>query len=132
MKTCLIVDDSSIIRKMSSFLLKKQGFEVIEAEDGLVAQTILQQSALNSSVPDLIIMDWNMPNLTGIELLKWIRGDFQSQNPKQTKEIIAIICTSEKNVEHIQQAFLAGANEYITKPFTGEIIRNKLELLGLI
>jgi two-component system, chemotaxis family, chemotaxis protein CheY len=122
MKTCLLVDDSNIIRKMSSFVLKKHGFEVIEAEDGLAAQKILLEK-----LPDVMIMDWSMPNMDGMELLKWVRSEL-----KAVAKPLIIFCTSQNDSEKIQEAILAGANEYIIKPFTAEIIKNKLELLGLI
>ncbi len=122
MKTCLVVDDSNIIRKMVVFLLQKHGFEVTEAEDGIQAQAMLKQT-----LPDLVLMDWSMPNMGGLELLKWVRTEL-----KATPQPMIIFCTAQGNFEDIQNAILLGANEYIIKPFTNDIIKHKLELLGLI
>jgi two-component system, chemotaxis family, chemotaxis protein CheY len=122
MKTCLIVDDSSIIRTMAKMFVEKLGFVALEADDGLKAQTMLK-----TQVPDLMIVDWNMPNIDGLTLVKWVREELQA-----VEKPLIILCSGDKSIENIQQAILAGANEYIVKPFNHEIIKNKFELLGLM
>lgn len=122
MKTCLIVDDSNIIRTMLKMFVEKLGFATLEADDGLIAKQMLEQQ-----LPDLMIVDWSMPNIDGLTLVKWVREELQA-----VEKPIIILCTANKSVENIQQAILTGANEYIIKPFTYDIIKNKLELVGMI
>ena len=120
----LLVDDSSTMRRIQKNTLEKLGHtDVTEAGDGLEAI-----AKLTTAGPfDLVLMDWSMPNMGGLELLKWVRTEL-----KAAPQPIIILCTAQGNFEDIQNAILFGANEYIVKPFTNEIIKNKLELLGLI
>jgi two-component system chemotaxis response regulator CheY len=122
MKNCLVVDDSAIIRKMARLFLEKYDFSVDEATNGEIAREMLLHNFY-----DLILLDWSMPNMDGLALLKWLRAtSIKSTDSK------VIFCTSQNNVEDIQKAILTGANEYIIKPFNSEIIKNKLAILELI
>lgn len=121
MKSCLIVDDSSVIRKVARRILEDLKFKIIEAEDGKKALDICQ-----GEMPDAILLDWNMPIMDGIDFLRHMRELPGGSEPK------VIFCTTENDVAHITQALRAGANEYIMKPFDREIIETKFQEIGLI
>tara|TARA_B100001750_G_C15506926_1_gene601015 strand:+ start:2101 stop:2472 length:372 start_codon:yes stop_codon:yes gene_type:complete len=121
MKTCLIVDDSKIVRRMARRIVGEMGFEVSEAEDGDMALAMCRQS-----MPTSILLDWNMPNMTGLEFLKLLRKEKKGDAPK------VIFCTIENDVSYIKKALRAGADEYIMKPFDSDIIRTKFDQVGLI
>ncbi|TDQ67318.1 two-component system chemotaxis response regulator CheY [Maritalea mobilis] len=118
MKTCLIVDDSSVIRKVARRILEEIGFEVDEAEDG---QEAFEKCTKN--MPDTILLDWNMPVMSGLEFLKKLRSYVGGEMPK------IVFCTTENDVGHIAMALKAGADEYMMKPFDREILEGKF--LGL-
>lgn len=120
MKTCLVVDDSRVIRTVARKIIEELGFEVIEAEDGKVA---LQKS--EEKLPDGVLLDWNMPNMDGLEYLRALR-----QLPGGDK-VSVVFCTTENDLRHIQEALAAGADEYIMKPFDADIVKTKFDLLGL-
>ena len=121
MKTCLVVDDSSVIRKVARRILEGLDFEIMEAEDGEQALDVCRRQ-----LPEAILLDWNMPKMDGYEFLRMLRklpgGDF----PK------VVFCTTENDVAHIARALHAGANEYIMKPFDKEIVEAKFQEVGLI
>jgi two-component system chemotaxis response regulator CheY len=121
MKHCLIVDDSRVIRKVASRIMQDLKFETDEAEDGLAAL-----AACRGKMPELILLDWNMPNMNGIEFLKTLRKERGGERP------VVVFCTTENDVAHITEALGAGANEYIMKPFDREIIEAKLAEVGLM
>jgi len=121
MKSCLIVDDSRVVRKVASRIAHDLGFEVLEAENGLLAC-----EACEKSMPDAIILDWNMPIMSGIEFLEKLRQMDNGGIPK------VVFCTTENDLDHIQRAMNAGADEYIMKPFDSEIIESKFIQVGLI
>ena len=121
MKTCLIVDDSRVVRKVARRILEDLGFICDEAEDGKKAC-----EACESCMPELVLLDWNMPVMSGIEFLESLRKMPFGQNPK------VVFCTTENDMSHIQRAIQAGANEYIMKPFDSEIIQSKLTQIGLL
>lgn len=120
MKTCLIVDDSRVIRKVSRHILESLNFTVDEAEDG---QAGLECCAEN--MPDLILLDWNMPVMTGIEFITRLRAREGGDHPK------VVFCTTENDIAHIRQAISAGADEYIMKPFDHETLQLKLQFVGM-
>ena len=121
MKTCLVVDDSSVIRKVARRILEDLSFTITEAEDGQQALERCQ-----AEMPDAILLDWNMPVMDGLEFLAQLR---QLQNGEKPK---VVFCTTENDVGHIARAIRAGANEYIMKPFDREIVEAKFQEVGLI
>jgi two-component system, chemotaxis family, chemotaxis protein CheY len=121
MKSCLIVDDSRVVRKIARKIFEDLKFGCDEAEDGLLAV-----EACKKKIPDVILLDWNMPNMNGLEFLQVLR-----KMPDGSKPVV-IFCTTENDMSHIQQAIAAGANEYIMKPFDSDIITGKLSQLGVI
>ena len=118
---CLVVDDSTTIRKVIGRMFEKMDFEVREAENGQVAL----ESCL-VSMPEVIMLDWNMPVMSGIDFLRELRKTPGGDAPK------VILCTTENEFEAIQTAMSEGANEYIMKPFNEEIIKEKLEIVGVL
>ncbi|GJL84297.1 MAG: response regulator [Micavibrio sp.] len=121
MKSCLVVDDSRVVRKVARRIAEDLGFECVEAEDGQKAYEACEQT-----MPDAILLDWNMPVMSGIEFLEKLRQMDNGQHPK------VIFCTTENDMSHIQRAMQAGANEYIMKPFDSEIIESKFSQIGLM
>jgi len=121
MKSCLIVDDSKIVRKVMRKIIEPLGFEISEVENGQEALDICKKQNFT-----LIMLDWNMPVMTGIEFLKALRALADIEQPQ------VIFCTTENEFNKIQEALISGANEYVMKPFDEEIIRGKLEQLGLL
>jgi two-component system chemotaxis response regulator CheY len=121
MKSCLVVDDSSVIRKVARRILEGLEFRITEAEDG---QQALDQC--RRELPDAILLDWNMPVMDGYDFLKALRRLPGGDKPK------VVFCTTENDVVHIARALHAGANEYIMKPFDKEIVEAKFQEVGLI
>ena len=121
MKTCLVVDDSSIVRKIARRILEELQFNVVEAEDGVDALVHCKRS-----MPEAILLDWNMPVMDGYEFLRNLRRMPGGDGPK------VVFCTTENDVAHIARALHAGANEYIMKPFDKDIVTTKFQEVGLI
>lgn len=117
---CLVVDDSRVVRKVARRIVEGIGFSCEEAEDGQKAYDFCQ-----NQMPEAILLDWNMPIMSGIEFLEKLRALEGVEQPK------VIFCTTENNMEHITRAINAGANEYIMKPFDADIIESKFEQVGL-
>ena len=114
-RSCLVVDDSAMIRKIARKVLQTLDFEVSEAENGLIAEQMCA-----TAMPDAVLLDWNMPEVSGIEFLYRLRKMHGGSVPK------VIFCTTEDDVEHIQEAFQAGADEYLMKPFDKALLQAKL------
>ena len=121
MKTCLIVEDSSIVRKMARRILEGLGFDVVEAEDGVDALVVCKRA-----MPEAILLDWNMPVMDGYEFLGHLRELPGGELPK------VVFCTTENGMDHISRALHGGANEYIMKPFDRDIVTAKFQEVGLI
>jgi two-component system chemotaxis response regulator CheY len=121
MKTCLIVDDSSVIRKVARRILEGLEFQIVEAEDGVQALEVCR-----AQMPDAVLLDWNMPKMDGYEFLRELRRLPDGDRPK------VVFCTTENDVAHIARALHAGANEYIMKPFDKEIVEAKFQEVGLL
>ena len=121
MKNCLVVDDSRVVRKVARRIVEDLGFGVIEAEDGVEALNKCREA-----MPDSVLLDWNMPNMTGIEFLDSLRKEEGGDKP------IVIFCTTENDMSFIQKALETGANEYIMKPFDSDIIQTKFIQVGLL
>lgn len=113
----LIVDDFATMRKVVRNLLKQVGYEdIVEAEDGVMAL-----KALKSQKIDVIVSDWNMPNMTGLELLKAVRADAElAKTP-------FLMVTAEALQDNVVAAVKAGVNNYIVKPFTAEVLNEKIK-----
>jgi len=120
-KTFLVVDDSKVIRSIAHGVLSDLGFAVDEADNGAHAL-----GACQKVLPDAILLDWNMPVMDGLTFLKALRS-----MPGGTAPMV-IFCTTDGESSSIQTALECGADEYIMKPFTPDIIRDKLESVGLI
>jgi len=121
MKTCLVVDDSKVIRKVARHILEALHFNVEEAGDGREALDRCEAGNL----PDVILLDWNMPVMSGMEFLRSLRGSSLPDRPK------VVFCTTENDVAHIRAAIEAGADEYMMKPFDRETLESKLQLVGV-
>jgi two-component system chemotaxis response regulator CheY len=120
MKTCLVVDDSKVIRKVARHILETLEFQVSEAGDG--------QEALDrcrAETPDVVLLDWNMPVMSGIEFLRALGLQGLPRKPK------VIFCTTENGVAHIRAAIDAGADEYVMKPFDRDTLESKFQLVGV-
>lgn len=119
MKSCLIVDDSTVIRKVVRHILETLHFTVDEAGDGVEAL-----ERCHNSVPDVILLDWNMPVMGGMEFLKALDRSTIAPRPK------IVFCTTENGTAHIQAAIDAGADEYVMKPFDRDTLESKLQTVG--
>jgi len=117
----LVVDDFSTMRRIIRNLLKELGFTVVqEAEDGVQALSMLRANEF-----DFVVSDWNMPNMTGIELLRAIRAD------ASLKHLPVLMVTAEAKKENIIEAAQAGASGYVVKPFTAATLDEKLKKIFL-
>ncbi|MFL6796213.1 MAG: PleD family two-component system response regulator [Xanthobacteraceae bacterium] len=121
MRMCLVVDDSSVIRKVARRILEGLEFTIIEAEDGQQALDVCR-----AQMPEAVLLDWNMPRMDGYEFLRALRRLPDGDRPK------VVFCTTENDVAHIARALHAGANEYIMKPFDKEIVEAKFQEVGLL
>ena len=121
MKTCLVVDDSRVVRKVARRIVEDLGLSCEEAEDGVEAL-----KACQAKMPEAVLLDWNMPNMNGLEFLTALRAEPNGGEPK------VVFCTTENDMSYIQKALEAGADEYIMKPFDAEIIETKFQQVGII
>jgi two-component system chemotaxis response regulator CheY len=120
-KTCLVVDDSRVIRKVARRILEDLGFEIAEASDGMEAIAWCR-----TAMPEAILLDWNMPVMDGLSFLRELRKEPNGHEP------VVVFCTVESDMDHIVAALDAGADEYIMKPFDGDILEAKLMQAGLV
>ena len=119
--TCLVVDDSRVVRKAARRIVETLGFAVREAEDG--AQAL---AACREAMPKVVLLDWNMPVMDGISFLRAARAEFGPDRP------VVVLCTTEAAVERIVEALDAGAQEYIMKPFDAVLLQDKFAQAGLL
>lgn len=119
-RTCLVVDDSKVIRKVARHILETLDFVVEEAGDGREA---LERCA--ASIPDVVLLDWNMPVMSGIEFLRALGDTDITPRPK------IVFCTTENGTAHIRAALEAGADEYVMKPFDRDTLASKLQFVGM-
>jgi len=120
-KTCLIVDDSRIIRKVARRIVEGLGFEVEEAADGAEALTYCM-----GVMPYVVLLDWQMPVMDGLTFLRRLRDLPGGRAPK------VLFCTIETRADRIAEALSAGADDYVMKPFDGEILHSKLAEVGAV
>lgn len=117
----LVVDDSKAMRMIVGRTMRNLGFEVVEACHGLDAMERLK----DSGTFDVALVDWNMPEMNGYEFITAVRADATHN------DMLLVMVTTEAEMSQVVKALEAGANEYIMKPFTKEMIQEKLQLLGL-
>lgn len=117
----LVVDDSRAIRRIIGEIMKQLGFEVLEAGNGVEALQRLEEQG----APDLVLVDWNMPEMNGLDFIKAVRA-----NPNYS-DLPLMMVTTETEMERMALAFMAGVNEYVMKPFDKATILDKLQLLGI-
>lgn len=116
----LLIDDSRAIRLILARMLNDVGFDVAEADNGRSAL-----EALDAGLePDLLLVDWNMPVMTGIEFVETVR------RPPYSSTAQIVMVTTETEVPRVVRALEAGADEYVMKPFTKDTVYDKLRLLG--
>jgi two-component system chemotaxis response regulator CheY len=120
-RTCLIVDDSRIIRKVARRIVENLGFEVDEAADGSEALAFC-----GGVMPEVILLDWSMPVMDGLTFLRRLRTLPGGTAPK------VLFCTIETRAERIAEALSAGADDYVMKPFDGEILTSKFAEVGAV
>jgi len=121
MKIFMIADDSPVIRKVAKRLIQDLGFVVVEAESGDHAQALCADN-----MPDGILIDWDMPGLTGIELVDWLKRNRDAENLKM------LYCTSQVMVPEMTKAKRAGAHGFLLKPFNRDMIAHKFKEVGLL
>jgi len=122
MPKALVVDDSKAVRMILGRTLKEIGFEVSEAGDGRQALDIIAQDKVGMK---LVLADWNMPEMNGLDLLKNLRQD------RELDSLVVVMVTTETDIDQMVIALEAGANEYVMKPFTTEILMGKLQMAGI-
>ncbi|HEV3483446.1 MAG TPA: response regulator [Candidatus Acidoferrales bacterium] len=118
----LVIDDSSTMRLILTRFLAKMGFQVVEAANGREALQRLRDMGR----PDLVLVDWNMPEMNGVDFVRSVRAD------RSFDDLPLVMVTTNTELEHVAEALEAGANEYVMKPFTMDVIREKLGLLGFL
>ena len=119
----IVIDDSRAIRLILRRIVGQVGFEVLEAQDGREALDLL---AGLDTAPELALIDWNMPNMNGLEFVTHARAD------PRLREMTLVMVTTESEQSQIVRALAAGAHEYVIKPFTEGAMIEKLALLGLV
>lgn len=117
----LVVDDSAVIRTVLTRILAGLGFEVVSAVNGKEALEKLEVVKR----PDLTLVDWNMPEMNGYEFIRAVRSD------ARWRDMPIMMVTTETEMEQVVRALAAGANEYLMKPFTPEMVQEKLAILGI-
>ena len=116
----LVIDDSKAMRCMLGRMLRGLGFEVLEAANGRQGLQRLQESGKI----DLALVDWNMPEMNGLEFIRTVRGEHSYDG-------VLMMVSNETEMENVVRALAAGANEYVMKPFTQEVILEKLQIFGM-
>jgi two-component system chemotaxis response regulator CheY len=116
----LVVDDSRVIRRVAVDILKEMGFHTVEAEHGKAAVEFCR-----TTVPDLVLLDWNMPEMDGLSCLRALRKAKLSPRP------FIVMCTTENSMSKIREALESGADEYIMKPYDRHVLMDKLIQLGM-
>ena len=123
MQKALIIDDSRAIRRILGSVVRELGFEVSEAENGRVGLETLTEMQPPAEV---VLVDWNMPEMNGLEFVNQVRADGRWRGVK------LMMVTSETEAGQVVKALTAGADEYVMKPFTKEVLHDKMRLLGIV
>jgi two-component system chemotaxis response regulator CheY len=118
----LVIDDSKTVRALLKEQLRSLGFEVSEASDGRQALSRLREM----DQVDLVLVDWNMPEMDGISFVRAVRAE------SGYASLPLMMVTTNAELSQVSNALEAGANEYIMKPFTSDVLREKLQLLGFL
>lgn len=121
MAQALVVDDSRAVRMILARTLAELGYEVHQATNGREALELIDA---DPSAYRLVLLDWHMPEMDGLELLRKLRSR------PQLSALVVVMVTTETDLDHVAEALAAGANEYIMKPFTRDILIEKLQLTG--
>jgi two-component system, chemotaxis family, chemotaxis protein CheY len=125
----MVIDDSRAMRLILKRIVAQVGFDVVEAANGKEAMDYLNatlESGDKAKMPGLALVDWNMPEMNGLEFVCAVRAD------QRLRSITLMMVTTESEQSQIVQALAAGAHEYVIKPFTPDAIIDKLTLLGLV
>jgi two-component system chemotaxis response regulator CheY len=117
----LVIDDSKAMRSILGRMLRGMGFDVVEAANGRDAINRLQEAGK----VELALVDWNMPEMNGFEFIRAVRAEHSYDG------VLLMMVTTETEMEQVSKALEAGANEYVMKPFTQEVILEKLQMLGM-
>ena len=123
MSRALVVDDSRAMRMILSKTLAESGFEVVKAANGREALATMDREGASIG---LVLLDWNMPELSGIEVVQQLRSQSVFNNVR------VVMVTTETEIEQVARALEAGADEYVMKPFTREAVEDKLRLIGVL
>ncbi len=123
MEKAIVIDDSRAIRRILGQTMRELGFDVCEASDG--AEALQRLNELGPPV-QLMLVDWNMPRMNGLDFVTEVRRD------DRFSASLVVMVTTETSVDQMSKALDAGANEYVMKPFTKEIIEDKLRILGIM
>ncbi len=121
MRHCLVIDNSRVVRKVARRILEDFDFSVSEAADGRVALDACQRS-----MPDMVLLDWHLPVMDGLDFLANLRQMDGGKRPK------VVFCASEADVSQIARALRAGADEYLLKPFDRTAVETKLHEIGML
>jgi two-component system, chemotaxis family, chemotaxis protein CheY len=121
MNRCLVIDDSDVIRKIARTILEDLNFDTAEAEDAEVALEYCR-----AGMPDLILLDFDLPSSNGVEFVRKIRHEEDGERP------VIVFCTTDNDVVQISKALQAGANDYVQKPFDRGTLESKLAATGLL
>jgi two-component system, chemotaxis family, chemotaxis protein CheY len=123
MSKALIVDDSKTIRMVLGKIMRELGYETCEAANGQDGLNVVEKE---KGAVNLVLADWNMPVMNGLDMVKHLR-----ENPDNA-ELKVIMVTTETEIGNMVSALEAGANEYVMKPFTKDILKEKLEMVGIL
>jgi two-component system chemotaxis response regulator CheY len=125
MPKALVVDDSRAIRRILGNILEGLGFRVCQAGHGLEGLEVIERERADGPF-DVILADWNMPEMNGLDFVHALRKD------PRNRPVAVMMVTTETQIEQMVAALAAGASEYVMKPFTKDVIEEKLRMLGLI